>query len=322
VLRTKSKNTNDNGTKTKELAEEINQKNASNQKNEPGYWYQATDIEPIQNEVMKKYSDLFRIHSPLSDMSGSDDVLIRLLQDIESGGKTTLCVYNINHSHWVVFACLKVNGKLTVLYKDSYGKSNKALAEKVEQVISGAEFISNTTTEQTDGVDCGIFAIKNMEILAQKIIEVQKKNDSEEWNNFIDSFKGGQDFCSLEEAQELRKNGYAESYTEGIKKQERAETIKKAKLSKLRENHDSETIEIADRLKEIEALKEFTIKSLSAEERLADKITKTITIQISTAPEISTETADYQYHYCIRFSKDLEDQISTIVNAIPEGVER
>jgi len=318
VLRTKSKNTNDNGTKTKELAEEINQKNASNQKNEPGYWYQATDIEPIQNEVMKKYSDLFRIHSPLSDMSGSDDVLIRLLQDIESGGKTTLCVYNINHSHWVVFACLKVNGKLTVLYKDSYGKSNKALAEKVEQVISGAEFISNTTTEQTDGVDCGIFAIKNMEILAQKIIEVQKKNDSEEWNNFIDSFKGGQDFCSLEEAQELRKNGYAESYTEGIKKQERAETIKKAKLSKLRENHDSETIEIADRLKEIEALKEFTIKSLSAEERLADKITKTITIQISTAPEISTETADYQYHYCIRFSKDLEDQISTIVNAIPE----
>lgn len=66
-----------------------------------------------------------------------------------------------------------------------------------------------------------------MEILAQKIIEVQKKNDSEEWNNFIDSFKGVQDFCSLEEARELRKNGYAKSYTEGIKNRKGQKQSKK-----------------------------------------------------------------------------------------------
>jgi hypothetical protein len=157
-----------------------------------------------------------------------------------------------------------------------------------------------------------------MEILAQKIIEVQNKNDSGEWDNFIDGFKEVQDFCSLKEAQELRKNDYAKAYEDSIKKQEQAETIKKAKLSKLRENHDSEAEEIANTLKTIPALEGLTIKSLSTGKSLAGDITKTIAIEIATASEISTETADYQYYYSIRFSKDLEGQISTIVNAIPK----
>ena len=123
---------------------------------------------------MQGYFSNFRVYEPIGNGSSALPILKKLINSLTED-KPTLCVYNLNNSHWVVFACLKVNGKLTVLYKDSYGKSNKALAEKVEQVISGAEFISNTTTEQTDGVDCGFFAIKNMEILAQKIIEVQKK---------------------------------------------------------------------------------------------------------------------------------------------------
>lgn len=81
--------------------------NAFNQKDKPGYFYQATDIRIIQAQIMQGYFSNFRVYEPIGNSSSALPILRKLINSLAED-KPTLCVYNLNNSHWVVFAALKI----------------------------------------------------------------------------------------------------------------------------------------------------------------------------------------------------------------------
>ena len=183
--------------------------NGFNQRRNSCYLYQALDVSYIQNEMIQTYLGKFTIHEPIGDDGVIDQALNELLISV-NGDKPTLCVYNLGDSHWVTFAAIKKDGGIVILYKDSLGASNQVFKEKIKGLSTGSKltFITNNRKEQTSGVDCGIFALKNMEIMASSLIDNK--------DSFIQEFQNFQNFCSLEDAKELRKGDFAGKYVLGL----------------------------------------------------------------------------------------------------------
>lgn len=281
--------------------------NAFNQKNMGSYYYQATDISTIQSEIMRPYKDDFIIHEPIGDGASVKPVLEELIGSLREGG-SALCVYNLGNWHWVVFAALKINEQVVVLYKDSKGSYNSQLESQVKEISDTAEFIVHTGKEQTSGVDCGPFALQNMRIMAK---EITYNKDS-----FVENFKSFSEFCTLEAARSLRAEEFADQYVLGTYQEMLHESTKAAKLQKLRENHSSEAREIAARIKGIEFFKDINLKAVDASESLPEGLVNTIAVEIATDHDTDPDSTDYSYGYRISLSRDLADRASVIAESI------
>src|SRR5690606_32873714 len=129
--------------------------NAFNQKNNPMYYYQATDIITIQQEIMSSYSDRFTVYHSVGDAAFVQKAFKEMINLTKN--KPALFIYNLSNIHWVTFAALNINNTITVLYKDSGGVGNESLAKKITKISDKAKFYSSLTKEQISGVDCGIF---------------------------------------------------------------------------------------------------------------------------------------------------------------------
>jgi hypothetical protein len=273
--------------------------NAFNQKDNSAYFYQATDIRTIQAQIMQGYFSNFRVYEPIGNGSSALPILKKLINSLTED-KPTLCVYNLNNSHWVVFAALKVKDQITILYKDSRGDKSQQLEEQIKAINSKAVFIAHTVKEQISGVDCGSFALENMRIMADQL----KSNR----DYFIESFKFFKGFCSLKHAQTLREGEFAEQYVIGTSNEMAYAAMKAGKLQKIREYHSSEEVEIAKRLQTIEFFKDKGIKiiALSKKERVPEA-GSAIFIEVSTNVNTNPEDEDYSYGYRISFSKNLNE---------------
>jgi hypothetical protein len=210
---------------------------------------------------MKPFLGIFTIHEPIGDGRYVNQVLSTLVLSLDEH-KPTLCVYNLGNWHWVSFAALKINDEVYVLYKDSKGTVNKKFEKLITEIDGATRFITNTACEQTSVVECGIFALKNMLIMAEQL-----QNNKEEFIKGFEEFKG---FCSLESAQELRAGDFAAEYVVGKYSEMNVADLHLRQLQQLREQHSSEAVLIEQKLREVELLREFTIKALAANEELTN----------------------------------------------------
>jgi hypothetical protein len=292
-------------------------RNAFNQKDNQSYCYQATDIKLIQNEIMKPFLGSFTIHEPIGDGRYVNRVLSALILSLDEH-KPTLCIYNLGNWHWVSFAALKINDEVYVLYKDSKGRVNKNFEKLITEIDEAARFITSTSCEQTWGVECGIFALKNMLIMAEQL-----QNSKEE---FIKGFEEFTDFCSLELAQKLRAVDFAAEYVLSKYHEMNAADLHLSRLLQLRVQHNSEAGLIEQKLKEEEALKALTIRALDAGEELTNTV-NTITVEIATMWDTNPTDSNYLYGYRFAISDNLKPDraeifgiISAILEASPEVV--
>jgi len=279
--------------------------NAFNQRDNSDYLYQATDITLIQREVMKAYFPSFTVHEPIGDNNSIDRTLEQLVHSTQRG-KPGLCIYNIGNWHWVVFAILKDDDKTTIFYKDSRGYfNNNDLNNKIKEIcnkegISQAVFVVNKMGEQQGDVNCGIYALKNMEIIAQKL------ND----NDFLSNFENYDQFCNVVEAEELRKGQYAESYVLSTYNCMLEEMIKAEKLCIIRGNYQEECEKIAKILldsNDPEGYPKFKIKVLGVLESITTtNLIDTLTLEVATDPSEKTQNA-VKYYFKISAPKDLNE---------------
>lgn len=269
--------------------------NAFNMCNCPNYLYKGTDIKTIQNTLMQPYSELFTIHEPIGDDIAIDHALSQLLNGLNAD-KPTLCVYNLGNFHWVSFAALKQKNNIVVLYKDSLGSNNPELEATIKQLSNSNEvqFIANTKIEQKYGVDCGIFALSNMHIMAEKL--------SSNKDVFIKGFQQFTGFCSLTDAEALRKGDFANQYVLGNLAEMAAESIKISKLQQLRMRHAPELEEIKKLLETSGMFNSISIKTREFVSSLAN----IITIEIQSIPDEDLSNNQYRYNYRISLSHDLD----------------
>ena len=282
--------------------------NAFNQRNNSKYYYQDKDIIVIQKEIMPQGS--------IVKIFGNDDNTKGILEELISqlGENPVFCIYNPNGGHWVSFVILKVQDQITVLYKDSQeGGDGSGLQDSLKAIDQGIKVRTNEPHEQTSGVECGIFALQNMAIMA---VQLQYNQ-----GNFIEGFSQFKGFCSLEDARKLRAGEFAKQYVLGMKKQIQIDHANSAMLLKLREHHDNEVTILAEILLKYKNLEQFAIKPLLAKESLKSKVENTITIQIATPPDTNPTSSNYTYQYMIRFSKNISDEeISKIIEQWPEAL--
>ncbi|CAF1557530.1 unnamed protein product, partial [Didymodactylos carnosus] len=134
------------------------------------YPYSADDIAQISPELMKDFTNKFRIIQPLNQHHEKDDQ------------KTILIPLNISDNHWIVLTLIRHENKDVILYKDSLGEDDdiekreeiqKILNEKLENI----DFKFHKPCDQSDNYNSGIFLLANMEFIAKQLI-----NDK---NNFI-----------------------------------------------------------------------------------------------------------------------------------------
>ncbi len=282
------------------------EKNADNQRSDPEYLYQAADVRVIQKKIMLEYQNNFIIHQPIGDNESIDNTLKELIQSLQSD-KPTLCVYNIGDWHWVIFAALKEsNNKTTILYKDSRGEYNKSLKEKIENIVNDSiTFISNSNKEQTEGLDCGIFALQNMKIIAQQLSSNKKV--------FIDSFQDFTEFCSLKQARDLRSTEFAEKYKLGIENEGLQADVELQLLKEVRQQHQGEIEKLSELLKKQAFLATFEspicVKALNSDGTIdMNKAKSTIAIEIGT----NGINHSSNYHYRIYWSKDLQEHSKSL----------
>ncbi|AVP88191.1 Putative ankyrin repeat-containing protein [Candidatus Phycorickettsia trachydisci] len=123
------------------------------------------------------------------------------------GESPVICIYNVNNLHWVVIA-LVIDDKSdrVALYKDSYGKDNKDLQSELLD-LGIARFIYSTTNEQKDNKSvCDVFALKNAEIITQKL------QDTGEKYKFINDFSNYSEFYNLDQIGGLKEKRLIEKY--------------------------------------------------------------------------------------------------------------
>jgi GTPase SAR1 family protein len=290
------------------------QHNAFNQRSRVEYFYQATDISIIQKQLMID-PDRFSINEPLGNNIGGNILrgIQTLIEKLETTEKTTLGVYNLGNYHWVSMAVYKKGLSTVVLYKDSYGFGNEVLAKYCEE--NGYEFLFNDQCEQTSGVDCGIFALKNMQILAQNL-----QNDEP---NFYRSFQKYKNFCSLSTAQSLRSRNYSNLYLAGIYRNIQEEKQKAEILLGIRLSKEGELQKIVPNFSEVIRSIDPTIniRILGALEILGSGVINTITLEIATKDEsFNLNVRSCQYGYKISWTQDLEDSIGERIKATVKSI--
>ena len=263
--------------------------NAFNQRANASYLYQATDLKIIQIYLMQKYKQDFVVHDPIGDSHNSNEELKKLFSNIKNGA-IGLCMYNIGNYHWVAFAVLKSPDKTIILYKDSKGNPNKYFNDAISKIDKKILINCHTNQEQTKGLECGIFALKNIEILAEQL--------TVDRNNFVNNFKSFKFFCTLELAESLRykNNGvhepkiveldFADHYVIGLYKMQQAEQRKQAICKLIHKNHQEE-LDSA-----INIIGNGQIKAA----------------EIVVQPDYSQENNKYKYSYHIEFKNNLQSE--------------
>ncbi len=280
--------------------------NAFNQKNKSEYLYQAVDIKLIQNELMKSYSSKFIIHDPIGDDPHVVETVKNLIYSITD--KPTLCVYNLGNYHWVTFAALKQGNDILILYKDSKGSSNEALKKQLEDINKNVKFQVNREKEQTLDLNCGIYALQNMKIMAELLGSEQKEQ-------FIKDFEQHDKFCTLEASKDLRKSSFAYLFVLSTYSSMAQELIKAERLKQIRNEHQSKAEDLAKFLRsQGQELKDFEIKVLNSTESIdRSKDTNTITVEIETNFDNNEKVT---YYSKIAWTSDInpKEQLSAILS--------
>ncbi|MDR0329936.1 MAG: hypothetical protein LBH99_04700 [Rickettsia sp.] len=296
-------------------------KNAYNQCNNQSYLYQAGDFYTLQNQIFSVYQNITML--VLDNGKNKRDDFGRYYNDIETVKKNLteqlrdlsvpkLVYYNISNIHWVCFAALKHDGRVNILYKDSMGRNNDELKKQLEEIfgVQNVSFVHNTKREQTEGVECGIFALENMRVMAEQLTN----HDMNSRNAFISEFANFPNFCNLATAKKLRKKDFAQLFVLGKYQEMVDSTINLSKLKIIRIRHFNEAQVIASKLQKLEFFQDLQIIALKDNQELDQSVKNTIAIQIasnsgSTRPELK----DYAYYYHILFSKDLSSERITVI---------
>ena len=273
--------------------------NAFNQRYSLKYCYQASDIKAIQSVVMSDYADKFVMHQPIGNNISIDDTLKALIDEVNPV-KPTLCVYNLGNWHWVFFAAVKIEGVTTILYKDSKGTSNPYLEEKLKSLDGAITFIIHEGKEQVYGVDCGIFAIQNMLIMAKFLLSVVGTPQEQ----IIKAFSE-QEFCTLNKARELREQDFAIDYVTSQCQQILHDNQDLLQRAALKAHHEGELDRIKEALDKREP-DDIEIIVLKGSEQLATNDKKKAAIEIALPHDLKPDSAEYVYSYRITHTKDLE----------------
>lgn len=204
-------------------------KNAWNQRDDSSYYYQYRDIYEIQNILLGGKA---RILGNTEYVKKETKHLIDELKD----NTPAFFIYNIGNNHWTCFTALREGKTIKILYKDSQGddvdgRFKSSISSLEDQLRSLAieqnyslEFLLHKTCEQTDGVDCGIFALANLRIMQDKIEHNRTK--------FVQNFANEQ-FCTLKKAQELRADEYAKCYLKSAFQSQKKEFADKSAKEQL-----------------------------------------------------------------------------------------
>ncbi|CAF3062018.1 unnamed protein product [Rotaria sp. Silwood2] len=182
-------------------------KNAYNQA-DTTYWYTAEDIAQISSEWMKEFDNL-RITQPLGQQADRD--LSKILNEYKQDLKPTIIPLDIAGNHWVTVAVIYNLNKQqhVVLYKDSLGEKNLVEEREIVQKIfteqlKNVEFKFHRSCEQSDGYNCGVFTLANMNYMAKNL---SNKNQQ----SFIDSFQNA-NFITQKQANEYRREQFPKMY--------------------------------------------------------------------------------------------------------------
>ena len=213
---------------------------------------------------------------------------------------------------WISVASIVNNQtNLVVLIKNSLGYSRfEGLESKfnaLKPMNFSIEFKYNRAKEQHDTTNCGVFAIQNLNIIAEQLNENKSK--------FINEFELYNKFCTTKDAEKLRKTDFANKFALNIFFESYKEKIEERKRELINENHDSEIDEIVRLMNESTTLKEL-IPDLCINSE--DESTKKKSILIKM--ELESDVKDnYNYKYRLEFnqeSKDLMNEIKTILSDI------
>jgi hypothetical protein len=219
-------------------------RNAFNQKNDPHYFYQAADIRMIQSHLQKEFGDKLLIAEPSGGNQPIDDLLASFMQSLVFD-RPMLCAVNHDNWHWVVTGITRQGTSIVMFNKDSIpnkkaqqGKIGANLPENLTLTL-----LTNNQSEQTEGVDCGIFVLENMRIMARELIANPQA--------FIEVFSTYSNFCTLNKAQQLRSEEFAKAYVKGVCGEIVNEKQKHSILTKIRENHQQELFSIRETLEKL-----------------------------------------------------------------------
>jgi hypothetical protein len=307
--------------------------NAFNQSEVLSYWYQAVDLHAIQSHLFKEKNRKYHVLEPI----GAGQLTKKRLAEIRTllqKQDVVFSVYNIADLHWVAFCLIKEPGpklsssvsdssahsssgnlekseptkvgykeknsdKITVLYKDSFGRSDKELEDILRTEFASLEFKSHPSKEQTtDSSSCGIMALENVRIMKNQLMGSNR-------TQFIAQFTNFRDFCKLDKAKALRKDEFCRAYVHGINGFMEMEAIRAEKARQIRQHHQAELDEVA---KQLRTNSDKRIRSLGADVTLDRREEKnTIALEIG-VDDLNFQNGDYQYHIRIFCTHDLTIQ--------------
>jgi hypothetical protein len=161
--------------------------NAFNRYNDLEYWYQDLDLINIGSLILKDKENVEFIGAIgrgnrliAGNNADAKAVLASKKEELETG-KRLAGIYNTEGNHWIVFTIFKdVAGKVTCAYKDSLGKKRDDFESDIKQSFGEETSISCLAEGQAEQIEkldnaiagnkglvsCGIFALKNLYILA------------------------------------------------------------------------------------------------------------------------------------------------------------
>jgi hypothetical protein len=292
----------DDSAKLEESASSVLEKstgfNAKTQKADSHYWYKATDIKNIVNSSAIS-TELERFH--FLQPQQAEHLQIDEVLPIVNQGKAVFCIHNVGNMHWTTFCLMKKpDGKLVALYKDSLGDEDKKLTNLLKK--QSIEVKCHRGREQSgDGSHCGVFALRNMCIMAGEL-----RRDSQA---FIQNFEN-QAFCTLKEAQKWRPT-YADYYSDGKRRFENmaveAEIDMLTLTDLFQEWLEPQLDQVITDLKENIPEGMTLLKGDAEDEKKAKR-----TIFVRVGPEDNEWT---DYHFRISVTKDITpDELQEIIN--------
>ncbi|CAF1512492.1 unnamed protein product, partial [Didymodactylos carnosus] len=291
---------NNNSYKLVSTKTSVFKQNAYNQVNTT-YPYSADDIAQISSELMKDFTDKFRIIQPLNqhhEKDGDDDdddrncfeILTQILIEYKQDQRTTLIPLNISDNHWIVLTLIRHKNKDVILYKDSLGEDDDI--EKREEIqnilnekLENIDFKFHKSCDQYDNYNSGIFVLANMEFIAKQLM-----NDK---NNFIKNFEK-YSFVSEEKAVELRRETFPKMYALNL-----CQTYKKRKII----NHHLSELKIVQKLFEENNNNNVILVDCPIVIGSENKIEKNgLRLSVDFPREENLLKKDYQYLYVIEAS--------------------
>ena len=271
--------------------------NAFNQYNNQQYQYQGTDIAAIIEQFKKEQKDESIIFADVlgrgSSELNAETLLTKAKNKLKENNQKIVGVYNTGGNHWIAFAVTKQGDKYTVNYKDSYGDKRNDLKNDFKKVFGeNATFKSYKSKEQNDTVNCGIFALKNMEVFAKT-----ENLDNLQVKNFYNSENHENEYhAEIQNAREV----LAGEYAKNIYDETKSDLEQRLRLQNFLDSHQAE----ADLLKS-----ELQKQGLDL---------PYVTVEV-----VSNSESNYEYVYQIRHKlpiKDREKKYDESVKNITDAV--